>query len=236
MGMGTWNSHCQLLGIAALVALLAVSLPLSASAQGAATYEITVTNLTRDQRFTPILFVTHAEGVHVFQPGSEASSQLETLAEEGGTAPLSTLLAGTPGVLDMMTSAGLLEPGDSVSVRVRGGGRMDRLSLVSMMIPTNDGFIGINGAKLPRGRETLNLVSPGYDAGTERNDELCLSMPGPGPIFTECGPGPGGGGAPEGMEEGHVHVHGGIHGIRDLNEAQRDWRNPVARIAVRRVH
>jgi hypothetical protein len=36
--------------------------------------------------------------------------------------------------------------------------------------------------------------------------------------------------------EGFVHVHAGIHGIKDLVPARDDWRNPVARIEVRRLH
>jgi hypothetical protein len=32
-----------------------------------------------------------------------------------------------------------------------------------------------------------------------------------------------------------VHIHAGIHGVGDLQEATHDWRNPVARIAIRRL-
>jgi hypothetical protein len=74
--------------------------------------------------------------------------------------------------------------------------------------------------------------SPAYDAGSERNDELCASIP--GPDFFECG-GPGGGSQVEGGEEGFVHVHSGIHGVGDLVPAERDWRNPVARISITRI-
>lgn len=56
----------------------------------------------------------------------------------------------------------------------------------------------------------------------------------PGPFFAEGG-GPGGGSAAMGGEEGYVHVHEGIHGIADLVVAERDWRNPVARVAIQRV-
>ncbi len=42
-----------------------------------------------------------------------------------------------------------------------------------------------------------------YDAGSERNDETCASIP--GPDFVECG-GPGTGGQPVGGEEGYVHA------------------------------
>jgi len=92
-------------------------------------------------------------------------------------------------------------------------------------------FFALNGAEGPRGDATLTLYSPAYDAGGERNDELCASIP--GPFFAECG-GPGGG-AKVGGGEGYVHIHAGIHGIGDLIPAMRDWRNPVAQITIRRV-
>ena len=88
----------------------------------------------------------------------------------------------------------------------------------------------MNGVEGPLGNQTLTLYSPAYDAGSERNDELCASIP--GPFFAECG-GAGSGGKPGGGE-GYVHIHAGIHGIGDLHPAQRDWRNPVAQITIRR--
>jgi hypothetical protein len=80
----------------------------------------------------------------------------------------------------------------------------------------------------------LTLYSPAYDAGSERNDELCASIPGD---YPECsGPSsPGNGDKPTGGEEGFIHIHAGIHGIGDYKPAQRDWRNPVAKITIRRV-
>ena len=80
--------------------------------------------------------------------------------------------------------------------------------------------------------EDTAYASPGYDAGSEVNDELCLSIP--GPFFVECG-GPGGGGAP-GNGEGYVHIHAGMHGIADLDASERDWRNPVAWVSVEAVN
>jgi len=195
-------------------------------------FEVTVTNLTRGQQFTPILVASHREGVHLFDLGSPASPQLATLAEEGNTAPLAALLAGRPDVKDIAVSSGLLDPGKSVAIFVKAGGRFDRVSVAAMLIPTNDGFFAINDAEGPDGNGTLTLNSPAYDAGSEVNDELCTSIP--GPFFVECG-GPGGGAAVVGGEEGYVHIHAGIHGIGDLNAAVRDWRNPVAQITIRRA-
>ncbi len=212
-----------------LIAMLSSAGPALAEDRG---FEVTVTNLTRGQQFTPILVASHREGVRLFDLGSPASAELATLAEQGDTAPLMTLLAGMPEVRGIATSAGLLDPGASVTIFVEGGGRFDRLSLASMLIPTNDGFFAINDHEGPDGNRTIMLFSPAYDAGSEINDELCASIP--GPFFDECGGG-GGGGMPAGGEEGYVHIHAGIHGIGDLNASERDWRNPVARITIRRV-
>ena len=201
-------------------------------AADSAHFEVTVTNLTRAQQFTPILLASHKPGVRLFTLGQPASSQLATVAEEGNITPLATLLDADPRVLDISNSGALLDPGESVTVRVRTRDGFDHLSLASMLIPTNDGFIALNGVQGPKGDRTEARMSVAYDAGSERNDELCASIP--GPSFVECG-GPGGGGAPAGGEEGYVHVNAGIHGIGNFNEAERDWRNPVAQIVIRRV-
>ena len=214
--------------------LLAASSALLLGAAGAAPmaeYEVTVTNLTRGQRFTPILVATHKEGVRLFDLGSPASAQLKTLAEEGNVAPMTALLLGNPDVLDVVNSGALLNPGSSMTQRVRTQGAFDNVSVAAMLIPTNDGFFAVNDLEGPNGQNSVTVFSPAYDAGTERNDETCASIPGPN--FAECG-GPGSGGAPGGGE-GHVHIHAGIHGIGDFDPAFRDWRNPVARITIRRV-
>lgn len=198
----------------------------------AASFEVTLTNLTRGQRFTPILVASHQEGVQLFELGRPASVELATLAEEGNVAPLATLLNSLPEVLDVADSGGLLDPGASVTVRVNTRGNFTHVSVASMLIPTNDAFFALNGIAGPRGPQPATHFAPAYDSGSERNDETCASIP--GPFFAECG-GPGGGAAPVGGEEGYVHIHAGVHGIGDIDPALRDWRNPVARIVIRRV-
>jgi hypothetical protein len=198
-------------------------------------FGVTVTNLTRGQTFTPVLVASHRKGVHLFTLGSAASPELATLAEEGNVGPLTNLLLASPEVFDVTNSGpppgGFVPPGQSKTVMVRTRGNFDHISVAAMLIPTNDGFFALNGAKGPSGHQSLTLFSPAYDAGSERNDELCASIP--GPFFAECG-GPGGG-ARVGDGEGYVHIHAGIHGIGNMNEAERDWRNPVAKISIRRV-
>jgi hypothetical protein len=101
-----------------------------------------------------------------------------------------------------------------------------------MLIPTNDAFVALNAVQLPYpGWPTQTYTAVAYDAGSEVNDELCSSTP--GPLFAECG-GSGGGGR-VGGGEGFVHVHRGMHGVGDFKPIGRDWRNPVAEVRVRLV-
>jgi Spondin_N len=197
-------------------------------------YEIKITNLTRGQQFTPILAASHMPSVSLFQLGQPASSELATLAEEGNVAPLTAALRANTAVLEVVNGNGLTQPGATTTLTVngRGGTGSSRISVAAMLIPTNDTFFAVNGVTLPLWGETLAFTVPAYDSGSERNDELCASIPGPN--FVECG-GPGGGAAPAGGEEGFVHISAGMHGVGDFKAAARDWRNPVARITIRRV-
>ena len=192
-----------------------------------AAYEVTITNLTRAQAFTPILVASHQKGVELFQLGSAASDELSVLAEGGDVAPLTAALQATGKVRDITNSGGLLMPGQSVTVTVAAGHGARKISLASMLIPTNDSFIALNGVKAPKGHRSVVYYSPGYDAGTEPNDENCMNIPGP-----VCG---GEGGSPGAGGEGYVHISRGIAGIGDLDSATYDWKNPTAKIEIRRV-
>ena len=200
-----------------------------ALAQDAVMYEVKITNLTPGQQFTPVLAATHRSSASFFLPGTRASSELRTLAEGGDVAPLMALLNGRSSFMDVTASAGLTGPGATAMVTVMAAGSFDRVSLAAMLIPTNDTFVGLNTA-LPEAGELKVAYAYAYDAGTERNDEECASIPGPN--FPECA-GPGGG-ATVGNGEGHVVISSGISGLRDFGP-DRDWRNPVARVTIRRV-
>ena len=199
----------------------------SANADGNTAYHVTITNITNSINFTPILVASHRKGVSLYELGSPASDELTAIAEGGDTAPLAAVLDADPRVADVQNSGGLLEPGQSVTVTVsaRRGARF--ISLASMMLPTNDGFIALNSVRAPR-HGAVTYYSQGFDAGTEPNDELCISIPGP-----TCG---GEGPSPGIDGEGYVHIHRGMHGIGDLAPDVYDWRNPVAAVTITRAH
>ena len=212
-----------------LTRALALAIPLAASASvlQAEEYRVTITNLTQAQYFTPILVASHERGHPVFLPGQPASGELEAVAEGGDTGPLAASLDASDDVYDISVSEGLLAPGESVTVEVEGKKDYRYISLVSMLIPTNDAFIGLSGVKVPRRKNSAAMIPvPAYDAGTELNDESCASIPGP-----VCG---GAGMSAEGGE-GFIHVHPGIHGTGDLSSATYDWRNPAALVTIERM-
>lgn len=207
-----------------------------ADAQSSARYRVTITNLTKGQTFTPILIATHAPSVRVFTPGTQASPQLAVLAEEGATDLLAALLRSTPNSVGEVVTGpppleGLQTPATTRSYDISADSPFSVLSLVAMLIPTNDGFVGGSNIPLPRGFDPVVVDLLAYDSGTEINDELCASIP--GPSFSECG-GPGGG-ARVGRGEGAVTVHNGMHGVGSMNAALRDWRGPVARVTIQRT-
>lgn len=213
------------------LAALPASLLLAAALTGAQAqsangpmYEVTITNVTRGALFTPILVASHRTNVKLFDLGQPASADLAILAEDGDIAPLAQALRADSRVIDVANSTGLLEPGQSVTVRVAAQSA-DRISLAAMILPTNDGFIALNGVAAPRFGSEEHWV-PGYDAGSEPNDERCAAIPGP-----QCG---GEGASPSAGGEGYVHVHAGIHGIADLKAEEYDWRNPVAVVTIRK--
>jgi hypothetical protein len=207
-------------------ALGLATLPGISLAGGSDMYAVTITNITRGETFTPILVVSHKSGQPLYTLGAPASPELVAVAESGDISPMHMKLMDSGMAFDAASSGGLLAPGESVTVNVKTKENFDYISVVSMLIPTNDAFFAVNGVKAPEDKRTKSIMSPAYDAGSEINDELCAHIPGP-----VCG------GEALSVEdgEGYVHIHGGIHGIGDLEAASYDWRNPVAKISIKRV-
>jgi len=191
------------------------------------TYEVTITNLTYRQIISPPVVVVHDRRFRLFEPGQPASDELAELAEGGATGPLAGLLMASRGVHDYAVAAGGIPPGGSSTVEVRVRGRAKLLSLAGMLITTNDAFAGLDAFTVPSGSSRTMIVdADAWDAGSERNTENCNDIPGP-----PCGD-------PNlrvtDGAEGFVHVHRGIHGVDELVAANMDWRDPVARVTIKR--
>lgn len=146
--------------------------------------DIQITNLTHAQHFTPRLVIAHDESFDAFEPGVEATSALAWLGEAGviddAQNPASSgenfeALLG-PTVTDNGSNTwqrfgGLSAPSTSENVSFN---TMDKthLSILTMLIPTNDAFAGLDSIKIPTDPGTYTYMLNAYDGGTELNDEL----------------------------------------------------------------
>jgi hypothetical protein len=219
-------SHTLVLSLGMVLCFTLLSAPANAQR-----FKVTVTNITSGEVFTPIMVASHKAGVKLFTLGTPASVELEQVAEAGDLAALETSLRSNRKVLKVVDSGAPLPPGQSVTLTVEARGPFDHVSVVSMLVPTNDAFFAVNGADGPDSfKRTVVYYSPAYDAGTEANDELCANIPGPPNVCTG-----GGFNASRDGDGNFVHIHSGIHGVGDLSAATYDWRNPVARIEITRV-
>ncbi len=189
------------------------------------TYVITVENLTPEgsQPFSPVGTVIHDRRVDVWSLGSPATAAVAAIAEDAGVPLFVSTYSHTAGVSSALAGGdGPFGPGQSISfeVEARPG---DRLSLVSMLVNTNDAFTGLDSVRL--GRRWQEFSVGAYDAGTEINNELAAFIPGP------AGGSPGAR-APEGNV---ITPHPGIVGTEGgIDPAVYDWDDPVAHITIER--
>ena len=115
------------------------------------------------------------------------------------------------------------------------------LSIVAMLLPTNDGFVGLNSYKISSQPGVTTLYLNGYDAGTEANNELVNPMVDdeniPGAPSGNIGT--GGTGVDSPAENNVVHIHPGNIGDSDPSGGESDldsrfhrWLNPVAKVVI----
>ena len=205
---------------------------------------VEVTNLTNGLSFTPLLVAAHRADAGLFSLGSEASANLQAMAEGGEISGLIGDVEATGGVVVADPAEGVLGPGDSATATFHPRGRYQRrLSVVAMLLPTNDGFLGLNSVRIPHRQGTYTFFVRGYDAGTEANDEVVNGGGAPGAPGIPADPadnaGSGGTGVAGPDVNSTVHVHRGTlgdddpqGGASDLDRSVHRWLNPVARVVV----
>ena len=126
--------------------------------------------------YSPLVGATHDGSVTVWEPGGVATPGLEQVAEVGATTILAQELAqhvqagGAAQVLNYGFAGALgVSPG-SVSVTFVTTPAFSQLSLVSMLAPSPDWFVGLHGVELLQGGdwvEALTVPAHAYDAGTD---------------------------------------------------------------------
>lgn len=224
------------------------SLALLASAVapvGAAQLDVEIINLTRGSYFTPFLVAAHAESASLFTTGEPASASIQAMAEGGDISALVADVEAINATVVANPASGLLAPGQQTSATLNTDDAPDnsRLSIVAMILPSNDGFMGLNAIDIPTepGRYVYSVNA--YDSGTEGNDEVIGSgapgepgYPAPPPVLAASGSGGSGIAA---TAEGFVHIHRNVLGDDNLSGGNSDidntvhrWLNPVVRVIV----
>jgi len=162
--------------VAALTGGLA-SGSLAATADGATTFTIKITNVSKNDTLkvpgTAALKAPIAPGVFLvdpantaFEPGKAATAELQALAEDGNFEPLRNSLSAKFGM-----RAGMFAPGLEFTVTAKPG---DRLSFATMFVQSNDKFYAPADGSLalfdangkPVSGDLTGLVRL-FDAGTE---------------------------------------------------------------------
>lgn len=207
---------------------------------GAASYRVTVYNLTEGQPFTPPLAATHGQASSVFTVGHPASAELQQIAENGNLPPMVTALEGDPHVSSVVVALDTpppILPGTDRTFTIDADGGAKWISLVSMLICTNDGFTGLDSVRLPKQvGETVTIYTDAYDAGTEINTEDWDDLVPPCAMLTGFGDQGGTGMSnPSLAENGVIHHHPNTQGTADLQIDPHRWANPVAKIVLERV-
>jgi len=213
------------------------------TAVSAQTLDVTITNLTHGLHFTPLYVNAHGSDDHLFEVGQSASAAIQAMAEGGAITDLST---GKPtGSEEVLNPAeGLLAP--TAVATITDFDTMDNthLSLVAMILPTNDGFVGLDGWEIPQEAGTYTVYLNAYDAGTEVNDEIINGAGTPGQAGIPAAPNGDGGTGATGVTGGltadsntNIHIHRGnvgdtnaTGGISDVDSRIHRWLNPVAKV------
>jgi len=143
---------------------------------------VTLTNTSANQPMTPPIVILHNapdadNGARFFEVGQPASDQIIAIAENGDNAPMLQLIGyltdqgrvseHAVGFADPENPGPLL-PGMTASVDLDLLNEDQRMTIVSMVVCTNDGFSAANAHTLATDvAETF--VTPIFDAGSETN-------------------------------------------------------------------
>lgn len=210
-------------------------------------FDVTIVNLTTGQPFSPGVVVTHTAQADVYEVGQEASGGVKMIAEAGDPNPAGKELQGRAGIDHVMAFLRGISPmnvplprfyppnaPNALTVRVTASPGADRLSVVTMLTCTNDGFTGVDAVTLPTDFNAVAFTNQAYDARAEVNNERsefivdpCFAAP--GPIRR---PPDGNQNAPE---SGAIVTHPGIQGSADLRPEAHAWESPVVRVIIKRV-
>lgn len=192
----------------ALLLSLLLLLSIFSSAQSVAFYDITfesvwesvadnttdgisTIDLPPNAHWSPLVVVTH-KTVHTFlMMGALASPGIESIAETGATNTFENEVASNSDANQVIVGSGLNSAKGTITINnLEVNEEFPLISLASMIAPSPDWFIAINGENLRSGnlgmnngwKATFSLDLYPYDAGTEDGDMYSLINPETNPV------------------------------------------------------
>jgi len=184
--------------------------------------KISYQNLTASQPLSNAVFVTHDRSFKLWRVGEAVTFPVSRMAEEGGAGGL---LGGVIFPLIGKAVGDLVQtvptpPGMSRTTDIIVTKEQPLLSVIAMLVLTNDGFAGLDSLNVYELTKPTTIDLYAYDAGSEKNNErsaYLIAM----------------GGGERDPENGVVTRHTGIRGDADAPAAWKfDVAKPVARITL----
>ena len=184
-----------------LAAVLAICVASAATAQDAdtATYSVTFTGNWTDEsttpendlpgnaHFTTLIGAIHNSSVTFWESGGTASPGIESMAEIGGTSTLRGEIEASSDAHAVIQQGVSFGGTGTATFNIVVPEDHPRITLTSMIGPSPDWFVGINGLSLHDGqdwRPTVMVDLYPYDAGTEDGNTFSLSNPDTNPQGT----------------------------------------------------
>ena len=205
--------------------------------------DVKITNLTSGIYFTPLLVSAHTKDAQLYKAGDVASLNLQKMAEGGNIDGLKADLDNASANSVTNPASGLLAPGKSTMTSLSTDQNNDYLSIVAMMLPTNDGFIALNSVKIPDAKGVYKFVLNAHDAGTEANNEIINGKGMPDMLGIPADPSNGkyvsNATGIQTQKEGFISIHRGnigdldsTGGASDLDAKKHRFLNPVASVII----
>ncbi|XCF05767.1 spondin domain-containing protein [Tamlana crocina] len=152
---------------------------------------ISIIDLPSNAHWSPLVLVTHKTVNSFWMLGVQASAGMELIAEEGDTSIFENEVNANADANQVIVGSGLNSGKGTIAINnIEVSEDFPLMTLASMIAPTPDWFIGVNGENLRSGNPNVNDGWKGtysldlypYDAGTENGDMYSVSNTETNPI------------------------------------------------------
>jgi hypothetical protein len=177
--MPNFRQHTVLHTFLALGILFSADAARAASANYQVRFEVDWSAATHpgaypaNAHFSTLIGASHRHDVSLWQPGVLASPGIKQMAETGGitllTNQLQTMIAAAQ-VSALFTGAGPAAPGLGTISQISIDESFPEVSLVTMIAPSPDWFVGVHNVPLiaaGRWQQSVSVSLEAYDSGTD---------------------------------------------------------------------